>query len=93
MHRRIDQLGQLLQEMQDRYGSNDPVVSQLQATITQYGDVEPLSSAQGMPLGERRSVGARPSYWNVPLRHNHPMYVRQNLFAECKRVAHRALGY
>ncbi len=93
MHRRIDQLGQLLQEMQDRYGSNDPVVSQLQVAITQCGEVERRASAKCMPFGERRRVGALPSYWNVPLRHNHPMYVRQNLLAECKRVGARSLGY
>lgn len=93
MHRRIDQLGQLLREMQDRYGSNDPVVSQLQTDLMQCGDGERRSSTLGLPFGERRSTGARPSYWNVPLRNGHPMHVRQDMFAECKRVTHRALGY
>ncbi len=93
MNRRIDQLGQLLQEMQDRYGSNDPVVSQLKIAIAQCSEIALSSNDQTLPFGERRSANAKSNDWTVPLRQKNAAYTRKNVFAECKRVEHRALGY
>ncbi|MDE2418218.1 MAG: hypothetical protein KGN32_10465 [Burkholderiales bacterium] len=92
MNRRINHLSQVLQEMKDRYGSDDPVVIQLKEAIDQFNAIDSLSMDSRLPFGERRSVRAKPSYWNVKLRHTHQPLSRHDILAECKRIEHRVFS-
>jgi hypothetical protein len=89
MHRHLNNLTQVHQEMQDRYGSDDPVVLQLKEAIARFDAVESLPPEARLPFGERRSRQGRPSYWNVKLRHAPNPGGRRDVMAECTRVESR----
>ena len=92
MHRRINHLSQVFQEMKVRYGSDDPVVLQLKEAIDKYNAVDSLPADAALPFGERRTIRTKPSYWNVKLRHMHQPLSRHDILAECKRVEHRVFS-
>lgn len=93
MNRRADQLNQVLQEMRDRYGPADPLVSQLHDAIQQFEGVASKTAPAVLPFGERRSESRTPSYWNVKLRNSTHAFERRDVLVGCKRVMHRAMGY
>jgi len=93
MNRRINYLSQVLQELQDRYGFDDPVVTPVKESIAQCNAVDSVKAEARMPFGERRSARNTPSYWNVKLRHSHQPLIRRDVLAECKRVEHRAASH
>lgn len=89
MNRRINYLNQVLREMQDRYGQDDPSAMQVKEAIAQLDAIDSLTMEGRLPFGERRSARINPSYWNVKLRHAHQPMSRRDVLAECKRVEHR----
>jgi hypothetical protein len=93
MNRRINYLSQVLLELQDRYGIDDPVVNQVKESLAQCNAIDSLEVEARMPFGERRSARINPSYWNVKLRHAHQPLIRRDVLAECKRVEHRAASH
>jgi hypothetical protein len=93
MYRRVDQLSQVLQEMQDRYGRADPLVSQLQDAIQQFEGVASKAAPAALPFGERRSENRTSSYWNVKLRNSPSAFERRDVLVGCKRVMQRALSH
>lgn len=92
MNRSVNHLSQVLQEMLDRYGSEDPVVLQLRESLEKFNAVESLPMDSRLPFGERRTSRANPSYWNVKLRHTHEPLSRRDILAECKRVDYRVFS-
>ena len=86
MNRHINHLSQVLGEMRDRYGSEDPLVLQLKATLDHLKATKPLCLGTDMPFGERRSPRIKPSYWNVTLRHTHQHPTRRDILEQCHRV-------
>jgi hypothetical protein len=92
MYRRFDQLSQVLQEMQDRYGPADPLVTQLQEAILQLEGVTSKAMSTPLPFGERRSESRISSYWNVNLRNSPHALQRRDVLVDCKRVMQRANG-
>jgi hypothetical protein len=93
MNRRMNYLSQVLLELQDRYGFDDPVVAQVKESLDQCNAVASVHGEARQPSEERRSARINPSYWSVKLRHTHQPLIRRDVLAECKRVEHRTFSH
>jgi len=86
MSRRINQLRSVLNELQDRYGPNDPVVLQMKDTLLA---CETTVSQTALPFGERRSGKTLRNFLKVKRQGQYLYSNRSEIMATCNRIEQR----